>query len=224
MFVPFSVSESAVNILAGPADPSTPHVRTFCERISPTEVPVRLPIRPEPGCQARECFANVRQKVARSGGRIRFGWAIWEWRRVFIEAEHHAVYEAPDGSLHDFTPSTPEDPQTARLFLPHDNVVYDFTNPDGSRRDNIRQALTRDAQIDEYLQLASEFSQIMLRTPGTGEVTVYGDDAARLEFIAKRTARLKREIAQRYTAQGAPCYCGGGQKFKHCHGRPGRAR
>jgi uncharacterized protein YchJ len=113
-----------------------------------------------------------------------------------------------------------EDPQVARLFLPDDNAVYDFDNPSATRRDNIRQAIAQDAQIEEYLQLTAELAAIIMRTPGTGMVTVSGPDAARVQSIIKKNAHLKREIAQRYTAQGAPCYCGSGQKFKRCHGKP----
>ncbi|MBI3934861.1 MAG: SEC-C domain-containing protein [Acidobacteria bacterium] len=219
MFVPFSATEPPIQILAGPPDPTAPHVLAFCERISPGARPVRLPIRPEPGCDVRECFQNVRRKVEKEGGRIRYGWVLWEWPRVFIEAEHHAVYESADGPPWlDLTPPMVEDPQVARLFLPDDSAVHDFDNPD-SRRDNIRQALAQDTQIDEYLQLAADLAEIMLRTPGTGMVPVSGPDASRVHFIAKRTSQLKREIALKYTPQGAPCFCGSGRKFKRCHGQ-----
>lgn len=224
MFVPFSASEPPIKILAGPPEATAPHVLAFCERICPSSSPVRLAIRPEPGCLPRECFPNVRQKMEREGGHIRYGWAIWEWPRVFIEAEHHAVHEGRDGSLTDVTPSTEEDPQAARLFLPDDSAVYDFDNPDGGRRDNIRQALAPDAQIEQYLRLAAELAEIMLRTPGTGMVKISSPDASRVQFIGKRSAQLKREIAMRYTSQGAPCFCGSGQKFKRCHGQLRKAR
>lgn len=165
------------------------------------------------------------QKAEQNGGRVRYGWAIWEWPRVFIEAEHHAVYEAPDGSLHDITPSVPEDPQTARLFLRDDTAVYDFGNPNGPCRDNIRQPLAEDAQIREYLQVAEDISAILMSIPGSGMVEVSDPViASRLESLMKKSARLKREIAQRFTSQNAPCYCGSGQKFKRCHGEPRRRK
>ncbi|MBI2816545.1 MAG: SEC-C domain-containing protein [Acidobacteria bacterium] len=226
MFVPFAATEPPIKILAGPPDPAAPHVLAFCNRISPGARPVRLPIRAEPGCLPRECFPNVQQKVEREGGHIRYGWALWEWPRVFIEAEHHAVHEAPDGSLTDVTPSIPEDPQTARLFLPDNAAVYDFDNPNETCRDNIRQALAHDAQIEEYLRLEADLAGIRMRTPGTGMVPVSGPDAARarIQTIVKRSSYLKREIAMRHTPQGAPCFCGSGQKFKRCHGTPRRIR
>ena len=147
MLVPFSAIAPPVTVKCGPPNARDAHVRAFCERISPVAKPVLISIQPEPECVPRECFENVRQKTKTHGGRIRCGWAIWEWPRVFIEAEYHAVYEAPDVSLHDLTPSIPEDPQRARLFLPDDSAVYDFGDPDGSRRDNIRHPLAKDPQI-----------------------------------------------------------------------------
>lgn len=202
-----------------PAEATEKHVLAFCKKVSPGVLPVRLVIRSESGCLPRDCFANVQRMVSREGGAIRFGWAIWEWPRVFIEAEHHAVYESPHGVLTDLTPPAPEDQQTARLFLRDDSTVYDFDQPD-ARRDNIRQALTDDPLIQEYLKLPPEITAIMNRTPGQGAVTVFGADAQRLKFIASELARLKWQIAMKYTAQGASCICGSGQKFKRCHGTP----
>jgi hypothetical protein len=40
------------------------------------------------------------------GGRIQFGWPIRERRHVYVEAEHHAICEPPDGGpRRDITPS-----------------------------------------------------------------------------------------------------------------------
>lgn len=219
MIVPFSATVPPIRIFAGPPQASTPHVLEFCQRIGPA-IPVRLTIQPEAGCLPGDCFPNVRQKVEREGGSIRYGWAIWEWPRVFIEAEHHAVYESPDGVLVDVTPAMQEDPQMARLFLPDDSTVFDFNQP-RARRDNIRQALTDDSLIHEYLKLPPEITDIMNRTSGQGAV-IPGPDAERLTFIMKEMSRLKRQIAMNYTPQGAPCFCGSGVKFKRCHGTPQR--
>jgi hypothetical protein len=179
-----------------------------------------LAIRPEAGCEPNECFPNIRRKVEREGGRIQFGWALDEWPRVFIEAIHHAVYETPGREMWlDITPADPGDPQRTRLFLPDDSAVYDFEKQE--RRDHIRLALTQGPAIDEYLQLAVELNQVILRLPGFGTLTVPEHQRARVTFIGKRTAALKRQLAMKYTSQGAPCFCGSGRKFKRCHGQPG---
>jgi hypothetical protein len=61
--------------------------------------------------------------VARDGGEILYGWAIWEWPRVFIEAEHHAVW-SKGGCLTDVTPQVP--PADTILFLPDTERAYDY--------------------------------------------------------------------------------------------------
>jgi hypothetical protein len=100
-----------------------------------------------------------------------------------------------------------------------------FNNP-SPRRDNIRRPLAQDAQIDEFLQLSAELSEIIRRIPGTTgtRVIVPQPDAIRIQAISKRRSHLQRQIAHRYTAQGAPCYCGSGKKFKRCHGVPRKTR
>lgn len=208
--------------MSGPPTLIAPHVLTFCEGISSGSRPSRLAIRPEAGCRPRECFYNVRHKVTTEGGRIRFGWSLLEWPRVFIEAGHHAVYENPDGELLDITPSCAEDPQVARVFLPDDAAMYDF---DGlqSPRSNIQQALADDDKITEYLRLGAELAEIQRRTHNSNQARLSDSDAARSSLIGGRARDLKLEIALRYTPQGALCFCTSGKKFKRCHGTTGPA-
>jgi hypothetical protein len=213
-----------MRMLQGPPPSIAKHVLAFCARINPGVMPIYLPIRPEPGCDKLECFPNVRRKVEREGGRIQYGWEISQWPGVFIEAQHHAVYEGQAGPpWRDITPPPSEEnsQQERRLFLPDDLAVYDFATD--IRRDNIRQALAVDPLIDEYLGLSAELVAIMNRIPGTGLVEVEGADAERVESIARQSARLRRQLAMKYTPYGAPCFCGSGQKFKRCHGQPRKA-
>ena len=219
MFVPFSVSEPPMRNMAGTPPSITKTVLAFCDSIKHGSKPVYLPIQPDPGCAVRECFNNVRQKVKREGGRIQFGWELNQWPGVYIEGEHHAVYEGPNGPPWlDITPPPSDTPQQTRLFLPDESAAYDFGDPD-FRRDNIRKALATDPLIDEYLGLAAELVAIMQRTPGTGMVTVEGADAQRLQIIARRSSEVKRQIAMKYTAWDDRCFCGP-EKFKRCHGSP----
>jgi hypothetical protein len=127
----------------------TPKILDLCRELSPAKQPAFLGIKPEPGCEPNDCFGCVQHKVEAEGGRMQFGWAIWEWPHVCIEAEHHAVYEPPHGPpWADITP--PEVPDVfRRLFLPDDTAIYDFKN-EGIRRGNERRALVDDALVLEY--------------------------------------------------------------------------
>src|SRR5262250_2505520 len=116
-------------------DTISPQVLDLCRGINPAAEPSFITITPEPGCVPNDCFECIKRKVAREGGRIQLGWSIWELPRVYVQAEHYAVYEPPAGPpWRDITPSAlPE--IRRRLFLPDDTAMYDFRN-EGIRRDN----------------------------------------------------------------------------------------
>ena len=102
-------------------------VRELCERIAPGLQPTFISINPDLGCEPADCFVNVPRKVQREGGRIQYGWSLWEWPGAFIEAEHHAVYEPLTGPPRlDITPCNRG--SRRRLFLPDDSATYDFEN------------------------------------------------------------------------------------------------
>ena len=75
----------------------TTKILELCHELNPSGQPVFIRITPDPGAELNDCFATVQRKVSAEGGRIQFGWAIWEWPNVLAEAEHHAVYEPPAG-------------------------------------------------------------------------------------------------------------------------------
>lgn len=201
----------------------TEQIRSFCREISPNAQPVLIAIKAEDDCQVNECFHNVRRKVDRFGGRIQFGWAIWEWAGAYIEAEHHAVYVGPNNSnLIDITPSA-DGKDNNRLFLTDDSAVYDFDN-EGIRRDNIRHALVDDPLIERLFTVSAAITEIMNSVPGVGMVSVSGRDAQRLTALNMEKLKIGTEMGMKYTPQGAPCFCGSGIKFKRCHGQPRKKR
>ncbi len=194
-------------------------VADLCRRINPDARPQYVTITPEPGCEVDDCFRCIRRKVARQGGRIQFGWSIWEWPRVYVEAEHHAVYEPRTGPPWiDITPSARPEIRR-RLFVPDATASYDFEN-EGIRRDNIRLALADDPLVRSFFRLAEERSAIMNAIPGIGVVTLEGESALRYQRSLQEQAVLEFQLGMKYTPQGAPCFCGSGRKFKRCHGKP----
>jgi hypothetical protein len=204
-------------------DAITDPVRRLCQQIRPGLEPVFLPIRPEAGSAPLDCFASVRRKVDTDGGRIQFGWAIWEWPRVYLEAEHHAVYEPPAGPPWlDITPAA-EPELRRRLFLPDDTAVYDFEN-EGVFRDNVRMALADDPLIQELFRASRERVRILNTIPGVGAVAVDRHTAAQMAAVEENKARIIYELALKYTPKTARCFCGSGEKFKQCHGRRDRGQ
>lgn len=122
-------------------------VRTFCEQIRPSVEPQYVRIEPGSDDQPLDCFNNVRRRIEQAGGSIVLGWAIWEWPRVFVEAEHHAIWAPPDGTpWQDITPAA--DPSfRRRLFLADNMATYDFAN-EGVLRDNVRLAISKASIVE----------------------------------------------------------------------------
>lgn len=200
------------------AQPTAPHVIEFCRRIRADSRPVLLPITPEADSAQLDCFHNVRKKVVQAGGKLVTGWAIWEWPGVYIEAEHHAVYEAgPGGPLADLTPAQVPSIRT-RLFLPDPSATYDFEN-EGVRRDNHRHALGKDPLIKQLFQSASAVNELMNSIPGIGEIRVSPEVARTLQELQQENLMITYQLGMKYTPRNAPCFCGQGKKFKQCHGR-----
>ncbi|MHB8655617.1 MAG: SEC-C domain-containing protein [Terriglobia bacterium] len=195
----------------------TEKIKELCQKINPNAQPTYIAITPDLGCAALDCFACIKRRADQHGGRIQYGWSIWEWPRVYVEAEHHAVYEpAHGGRWLDITPSAyPE--IMRRLFLPDDSATYDFES-EGIRKDNVRLALNSDREIQEFFEAAAKRNEILNRVPGVGVVRLEDYDAAELEAVESRLTGLLLNLAMRYTTQNERCFCGSGQKFKRCHG------
>lgn len=193
-------------------------VEKLCRQINPDVQPTYINITPGSGCEVNDCFECVRQKVARDGGRIQFGWSIWEWPNVYVEAEHHAVYESPTGPPWlDITPSALSEVRR-RLFLPDDTATYDFQN-EGTLRDNKRMALNDDPLIQDFLAVAEEKAAILNSIPGVGAIYVDEETDNKLKAAERKREGLLLMLAMKYTPRNERCFCGSGQKFKYCHGR-----
>jgi hypothetical protein len=166
-----------------------------------------------------DCFNNVRRLTESEGGDIQFGWAIWEWPGVFLEAEHHAVYVPPDGGPWvDITPPQAPVPSIAsRLFLPDSTASYDFAN-EGVRRHNHQKALRKDPLIQEFFQACRHHSDLMNSIPGVGEVKVDARTSRMIERVLEIQGFLFLQMGMKYTPRNSPCFCGSGRKFKHCYG------
>ena len=193
-------------------------IRDLCDWIRPDIDPVFVRIEIDDSDQPSDCFFNVRRRIEREGGSIQFGWAIWEWPRVFVEAEHHAVFAPADGGpWKDVTPC--EIPGSRRrLFLPDNAAVYDFENQ-GQLRDNVRMALSSSPLVQEMFDAASERVRILNSIPGVGAVTASLETARSLQATTLKVMELQHEIGMTHTPPRTPCFCGRGKMFKQCHGR-----
>lgn len=125
-------------------------VLAFCASIS-NNLPEMIPVRPVRGALENHCFGSVRQHVKGNGGKLVMGWAIWLHPGVFIDAEHHGVWEDDQGDLIDVTPK--EDGEKEILFLRDDTA----TLKDEVSRNSIRKALINDLTVISMIKAADKF-------------------------------------------------------------------
>jgi hypothetical protein len=196
----------------------TPAILALCDQLSPGKRPTYITITPAKGSECGYCVQAVLAQTKLMGGRMQTGWAIWEWLGVFIEAEHHAVYEPPSGPRWiDLTPSqTPG--ESRRLFLPDDSARYE-EGENALRHDNERRPLSPDPNVREFCQLAAERTRIMNTVGGFGLVSVSGVKAQQLLSIERRMLSLQADLVTRFTPRNSRCPCGSGRKYKVCCGR-----
>jgi len=125
------------------------HVISFCRRICPGSQCIYVPVDPLLDKPLDECFSIVPKHIISHGGEQKFGWSIWHWRKVFIEAEFHSIWKRPDGTLIDITPKLL--PFNQILFLPDPHRRYE-----GRQIDNIREPISNDQLVKEFIALAEE--------------------------------------------------------------------
>lgn len=170
-------------------DPAKEYVKSFCKGIS-NMPPVSIPSRPVLDVPFNECFGVVEEHVSVNGGRGVIGWGIWEWPGVFIEAEFHMVWEAPDNTMIDLAPK----PKAFEFvtFLPDPKKQYR-----GRQVDNIRKPLVQSLTVRRFLDTTKRFHAEMNK----GELANYhGEVEATPKMIKlqQEMARLQMKIIAKY--------------------------
>ncbi|MCE8023655.1 hypothetical protein [Billgrantia aerodenitrificans] len=167
-----------------------PYVRRFCWDVVRGSEPRHVRHEPLPGAPTMECFSIVPEQVARFGGEQVLGWAIFEWRKVMIEAEFHTVWRNPNGDLVDLTPRPI--PLRKILFLPDPNRRYE-----GRQVDNVRKPLVNDPRIRRFIQLAERLTALL----NEGDLAdQYGEIPATPEMrdVQNEMGQLQLALAERY--------------------------
>lgn len=198
------------------ADIKNPHVKDFIQNLFPGRKVRLLRVTPRQESKPLFCFQNVRNAVEAEGGQIIYGWSIWEWPNIYIEAEHHAVWKTKSGAVVDITPAT--DGDQYRLFVEDLDAVYDFKN-EGHRRDNIKKLLRNDVLIHRFFDLVEMCNKIINDIPGMDIVDVPIQVARKINLINRQKMEIAYQLGMKYTRPNSLCFCGSGSKFKKCHGK-----
>ena len=188
-----------------------------------------LDVQPVAGAATLDCFPVVERRVQEQGGEICYGWRIWEWPEVMLEAEFHAVWKDAEGHLHDITPLPAVANANRSLFIPDPIRRYQ------SRQvNNVRWALTDRSEIHAFMAATDAEFELLNRGDRAdqhGEIVLTGDEAQEMHEIRARKARALATLsgqplpssgqpvrARRKVGRNERCFCGSGKKFKKCHG------
>lgn len=169
-----------------------PYVMTFARQVrrGTGGAPFYVPCSPLQGVAQNECFSVVERHVAEHGGTRLIGWAVWERPRVYIEAEFHAIWRRPDGAHIDLAPRRLPIPRI--LFLADQHRKHD-----GTQVDNVRKPLTKDKDVQRFLQLRAEYFRLI----NEGDLKhQFGKIPATPELLAnvKEASAIEQKIVQRY--------------------------
>lgn len=159
-------------------------------------------------------LGNVKNKIERDGGSIQYGWVIWEWVNVLVEAEFHAVWRSPEGRLICVSPNDQNEDKI--LFLPDDSRVFDGTN----RVDNLRMSLRQEEVVDEFIRVSQQLVKEQERLTGGQFGLVSMPLTPDLRKLAVRHMELMEEIKRLppVPKPNADCPCGSSRRYRECCG------
>lgn len=167
-----------------------PHVRRFVQRVVPGGRVGFVQYEPLASAPEKECFRIVPEQVARVGGEQVVGWALWEWRKVMLIAEFHAVWRDLDGHLVDLTPRPIELHKIA--FVPDSQRHYK-----GVQVDNVREPLRDDPLITRFIALEARMTELL----NEGDLAEqYGEIPATPEMldVEDEMKKVHRALVERY--------------------------
>ena len=159
----------------------------FCKEIDTTTKPVFLNLLPVDEYVVGECYGNVENHIKKHGGRVQYGWIIWEDPQVLLDAEFHAVWVSDNGEHIDVTPKA--DGEGSILFLPDSKRTF----TEEELIDNIRKSLVDNAYTRMVIENAKKGFEIK--------------NKAYKVFLKNKEKKIGRNES---------CPCGSGKKFKKC--------
>jgi hypothetical protein len=197
-------------------DDKDKNVLKLLELINSADPASYVKVEPEAYAIVSNCFPTVELKIQKDGGKIIFGWQIWQSEN-FVEAEFHGIWESEDGIRVDITPKSIAGIDKI-LFVPDGTMIYE-----GKQTNNIRINTTNNALVDDFIKLWN----------AKFEIENKGDRASEHDFkklgLSYAEVTLYNKIVD--TANGinimldknnnreSKCFCGSGVKYKQCHGK-----
>jgi hypothetical protein len=169
-----------------------PEVRELCQELVADTAPIWFNVDTPNWASPNDCTENVDRVIELHGGRVEYGWQLWETLpELMIEAEFHAVWVDNGGRRYDVTPKQVPGIDSI-VFLPDPNLVYE-----GRQIDNVRRSLVDDPLIDDLIEVNSEFFTALNRgalAEQHGEISMTPE----IRAILDRQQAVEMAIAEKY--------------------------
>lgn len=188
-------------------------VLKFCKEIDPTTNPIFVNVIPIKDSVYNECYGNVEDYVKKNGGKIEYGWIIWEIPNTYIEAEFHAVWVNNKGEYIDITPK--EDGEKRILFLKDSGRKFI-----GELIDNIRKPLVDKAETRTMVAVGKKKFKMQNKYYDGNVIKIPEFEIKNLEVFREKVflSEIQKDKLDGKIKIGRnePCPCGSGKKYKKC--------
>jgi hypothetical protein len=155
-------------------------ITDLCHRLVLGGVPQFVSVRPTERATKGECIDNVAQFIAHHAGQRVLGWCIWERPGICLNAEFHAVWQSPEGTMRDITPKP--DGEDRILFLPDPRIVWQ-----GKRIASVIIPLSYKRDVQELVALWRKEAQ--MRVHGSAPTAEYVALAVQIQRAVQKLAR-----------------------------------
>lgn len=189
-----------------------PYVIEFTKSISPDNNPFFIKITNNPSGIIKECVKNVENYIKLHKGEKVFGWKIWEWYGIMIEAEFHTIWRSPSGELQDITP---EEQLFERVLFLQDATL----NYKEEQIDNIRKPLNDNPDVKKYIKAHQSLFEFMNRGERAlmhGEVEFSDKEMKEYMNLQLNISKLGMLVDNSVPERNDLCRCGSGMKAKKC--------
>jgi hypothetical protein len=187
------------------------NVIKLAKRIGSKEPPIYIEILTESYAKLDECFDAVEKKIKCDGGSMVLGWRIWERPKILIEAEFHAIWKSPDNKLIDICPK----------LIDTDKILF-ITDPrmrnDGATVDNIRISISNNRLVNDFIRTCEAIYHINNKGERAYQrEVVLSEEESDIHNNLELTMSLLFDMIEKGLTRNSLCFCGSGQKYKHCH-------
>lgn len=191
----------------------TPIVEQLMKLLNVEVVPVVIRVEVEPTAKHASCFYNVEEKIQRDGGKIHYGWAVWQHSHI-IEAEHHAVWEDGEGNLLDITPQ--KENYDSVMFIPDNSNVYNGQ----MGKPNVRLNITSNKLIDDFIVYSNTIDSLygMATRIDSQQLSLPDQIVNAINSLEK----CKSSVLQFYASGNnheSMCFCNSARTYHLCHGQ-----